>query len=459
MCAAGRAAQNPCLTYDSILCVSGRVVCVDDEVPTNLRFSANYRRYTPAAVELLTRISAALATVRAARVLPAVADELRASARVGTIHYSNLIEGNQLPIIAAERAARGVLSADSRAKIELVNYVAALDLIDARVDAGSLELTPEVLKELHGVITKGLGRDDDPHFKPQHEGQWRDGTAVVIDRISGQVLHEGPPPEEVGPRMRSMFDWMHAKLSSEQPFIVAGVMHYGITDVHPFADGNGRVARLFQAAVLMHAQVLPGRMFSFERYYAEERASYYDALRSVRRRTFNMEFWLEYFLRGLAEEYERVASAVVDLGRFAAGSDHAPLRLTSSQQNGLTKLRLAGRREFTRRDYEAAAGVSRSSAGSELKALVRHGVLNVRGRGANTSYVFAGAAGQAATGSSAGRKTTWTEQTIERELRTWLDGGSSWPAYAEFVAAGRRDLYAAASRNGGVARWRRIVGL
>ena len=46
------------------------------------------------------------------------------------------------------------------------------------------------------------------------------------------------------------------------PFVIAGVLHYGITDVHPFADGNGRAARLAQTALLMRAGVLPGRMFS-----------------------------------------------------------------------------------------------------------------------------------------------------------------------------------------------------
>lgn len=433
-----------------------------EEIPSGLRFYDNYRRYTPQVAALLMRISAALGTVRAARVLPAVADELRASARVGTVHYSNLIEGNELPMIAAERATRGALAPDTKAKIELVNYVNAFDLIEARVDSGTLELTPEFLKELHAVTTKGLGREDDPHFKPRHEGQWRDGVALVVDRITGRVLHEGPPPEEIELRMRSMFEWMDSKLSSggsEQPFIAAGVMHYGITDVHPFADGNGRVARLFQATVLTHAQVVPGRMFSFERYYAKDRTAYYEALRSVRERTLNMEFWLEYFLRGLAEEYERIASTVVDLGQFVTGAGRDPLRLTTAQQNGLARLRLDGRREFTRREYEAAAGVSRSTANNELQALVQHGVLNVRGRGSTTAYVFAGSSRPNGDRKRSGRKANWTEAAIERELRAWLDGRSAWPAYSEFVAIGKRDLYAAASRNGGVARWRRIVGL
>ena len=146
------------------------------------------------------------------------------------------------------------------------------------------------------------------------------------------------------------------------PFVIAGVLHYGITDVHPFADGNGRVARLAQTALLMRAGVLPGRMFSFERYYAEDRPAYYAALRSVRLRTLNMEFWLGYFLKGLAEEYERVAAAVVDLSALMPGGSGAPLRFTAGQERGLTALRIQGRREFNRREYEQAAGVSRSTA-------------------------------------------------------------------------------------------------
>jgi hypothetical protein len=139
--------------------------------------------------------------------------------------------------------------------------------------------------------------------------------------------------------MEGLFAWLDRKLDvdSEPPFVLAGVVHYAITDIHPFADGNGRAARLFQAALLMKADVLPGRMFSFERYYAEGRDAYYQALRSVRLNTFNMEGWLEYFLRGLAEEYERVAETVADLGHLLSAGG-APLRLTVSQDRALAGL-------------------------------------------------------------------------------------------------------------------------
>jgi cell filamentation protein, protein adenylyltransferase len=425
-----------------------------------IEFIPAYRRYTSEASARLMRIASALGTIRGARVLPAVADQLRASARVGTVHFSNLIEGNQLPVIEAERAARGTLAADTRAKIELVNYVDALDLIDRRLDEDNLELSTDFLMELHGTTTRGLGRDDDPHFKPHHEGAWRDGVAVVFDHFTGRVMHEGPPPDEVEPRMLGMFSWLNDRLAAEDPpYVIAGVVHYGITDVHPFADGNGRAARLFQTALLMRAGVLPGRMFSFERYYAEDRPAYYAALRSVRKRTLNMEFWLDYFLQGLAEEYERVAATVEDLSALIPGAGGTPLILTAGQERALAALRVQGRREFTRRDYEEAAGVKRSAAGADLRELVRHGLLGTRGAGSNTRYLFAGVVASRGNTPRRGRPAKWTDTLIETELRAFLDGRSDWPSPAEFRSEGRGPLYAAAARAGGIQRWRRMVGL
>jgi Fic family protein len=425
-------------------------------VPHDLAFSANFRRYTPELAGSLARIAGALGVIRGARILPAVADTLRASARAGTVHYSNLIEGNELPLVEAERAARGELEPETRAKIELIDYVEALELIDRRLDAGTLTLTTELLKDLHRAAMSGLGREDDPHFAPRHEGEWRDGTAMVVDRRTGRVLHEAPPPEEVEGRMRAMFEWLARRREAGDPsFVLAGVMHYGITDVHPFADGNGRAARLFQTALLIEAEVLPGRMFSFERYYAEDRPAYYEALRSVRRNTLNMEAWLDYFLTGLADEYERVAARVMELATLLPGGA-APLQLTSGQQRALTALRAQGRREFNRRDYEEVAGVGRSAAGEDLRALVAHGVLTPRGAGPSRRYAFATASRAPV---RRGRPPRWSDARIEAELRAFVARRSRWPTLAEFHAAGRGALYAAASRNGGIGRWRAVVGL
>lgn len=426
-----------------------------------IEFSPRYSRYPPELTELLIRISGALGAIRQAPVIPAVSDQLRASAKAGTVHYSTMIEGNELPFIEAERATRGDLQPDTRAKIELVNYVAALDLIDERLASEELELTEGFLKELHGRATAGLGRTEDPHFKPHHEGEWRDGDAAVLDKLTRQVMHVAPPPEQVPLRMTGMFDWLQRKLTAraQPPFVLAGVMHYAITDVHPFADGNGRAARLFQTALLMKTDVLPGRMYSFERYYAEDQNAYYDALRSVRLRTLNMERWLEYFLRGLAEEYERVAATVADLSAFVPGHQGAPLQLESSQQAALSALRIQGRREFTRREYEQVAGVGRSAASSDLRQLVQHRVLEIRGSGSATRYVLSVAVPRRSSGGRRGRPARWNDTLIEHELRSFLSDREGWPSPKEFQESGNGDLYSAASRSGGIGRWRRMLGM
>lgn len=422
-------------------------------------FNANYR-HTPSATAMLVRISRSLGRIQGARVLPAIADQLRASAKAGTVHYSNLIEGNELPFVEAQRAAGKTLEADTRAKVELINYVTALELIDARLSTGTLDMTPDLLRDLHRTTMRGLGRDDDPHFRPSHEGEWRDGTAVVVDRLTGRVVHEGPPASEVARRVEAMFEWLERRAAAgELPFLLAGVAHYGVTDIHPFADGNGRAARLLQTAILMASDVLPGRMFSFERYYAEDRGAYYEALRSVRRNTLNMESWLEYFLRGLVEEYERVAATVDALSALVSPGDGSPLRLTSSEERALASLGASGRLEFNRREYEETAGVGRTTAGREIAELIRHGVLVPVGSGSATRYRFAASATRSPDAPRRGRKPTWSDQRVEEELRAFLADRSAWPPPEAFDAAGRRDLYSAASRRGGIGRWRRMLGL
>lgn len=145
-------------------------------------FSANFPRYGPAVVAKLGRIERALGAIRAAAIISPAADQMRASALAGTVHYSTLIEGNELPLIEAERAAAHELDASTTAKIELVNYVEALQWLDDRQDAGTLQISNPLLLELHGVLMRRLGREESD-FKPHHEGAWREGRAVIPDEL------------------------------------------------------------------------------------------------------------------------------------------------------------------------------------------------------------------------------------------------------------------------------------
>jgi Fic family protein len=419
-----------------------------------LALSANFFRYEPAVVAKLGRIERALGAILAAAIIPPAADQMRASALAGTVHYSTLIEGNELPLIEAERAAAGELDATTTAKVELVNYVEALRWLDDRQDEGELEISPALLLELHGVLMRGLGRDDSD-FKPHHEGAWRDGRAVVTDELE-RIVHEGSPVDEVAARTAGLCRWItdrEGRLEEFPPPVLAAVAHYAITDIHPFANGNGRTARLLSSGVLLRHGYLPGRLFCFDRYYARDKAAYLAALRSVRTKTFNMGSWLEYFLEGLAEEYERVRAEVEQLNQLGLSSS-APIQLKASQQRGVSELAVQGVREFTRGDYEKAARLHRSAALGDLEDLAKKRIVRRRRRGSSTTYTFVRAGDD-----RRGRPRSWTPERIEEELKSFCTGRREWPSVAEFRDARQTGLYLAVNRYGGVDYWAERIGL
>lgn len=112
---------------------------------------------------------------------------------------------------------------------------------------------------------------------------------------------------------------------------------------------------------------------------------------------------------------------------------------------------------LTERAYAMTA--PRSAAGEDLRELVRHGALILRGAGPATRYALSATSAASAGREGRGRPRTWTDQVIERELRTFIGGRHDWPSPAEFRSRGEGALYAAASRAGGIGRWRRLMGL
>lgn len=298
-------------------------------------------------------------------------------------------------------------------------------------------------------------------FIPEHEGEWRPGEGVVGDAL-GNVYHAAPLPDDVPGLIGELCEYLEQKRTQGNEYpgpILAGVAHYELTNIHPFADGNGRVARLFVVAVLFREGYVSRRLFSAERYYAMDKEAYYNALRSVRRNTNNMEEWLLYFTDGLAQEFERVAERVRELNGLTQQVART-IQLSRNQEQAVAALTTGGRSKISRADYEGLAGVKRTQAKGDLAGLVKAGILRLLGSGPSTRYRLAI---QTSAGGGSGRRRgparTWTDDRIRAELEAFLDGRTDWPAPSEFRSAGKMGLYQAASRNGGIARWIAEVGL
>ena len=129
----------------------------------------------------------------------------------------------------------------------------------------------------------------------------------------------------------------------------------------------------------------------------------------------------------------------------------ARIELKPAQQHALAALSNGGLKELTRSAYQELTGMSRSQAAYDIADLVAAGALERVGGGRSTRYRL--------TEEPRAPQRRWTSARIRAELERFCGGRRAWPSAREFKAAGRADLYVAASRYGGIGFWARELGL
>ena len=160
---------------------------------------------------------------------------LRRNNRIRSIHSSLAIEANSLSLDEVKSVIGGKTVIGPQKDIQEVrNAWQAYDMLGA-FDPYSLE----DLKKLHGMMTYLTVRESGI-FRTHHEGVFNGDKCIFV----------APPPHLVPDLMRALFDWMKHFRKELHPLILSSVFHYEFVFIHPFADGNGRMARLWQTALL-----------------------------------------------------------------------------------------------------------------------------------------------------------------------------------------------------------------
>ena len=161
---------------------------------------------------------------------------LRKNNRIKSIHSSLAIEANSLSLgqVKDVIAGRSVIGPQKEIQ-EVKNAYNAYEMINS-VDAYSIK----DLKKVHEVIT---------YLTVDESGEFRKGNEGVFDE-KGNCIHVCPPPEQVPGLMKQLFDWMKKNKEEIHPLILSSIFHYEFVFIHPFSDGNGRTARLWQNIML-----------------------------------------------------------------------------------------------------------------------------------------------------------------------------------------------------------------
>lgn len=252
-------------------------------------------------------IEAAKEIIENAPLIPAWEAKFREDAMVRTIHHGTHIEGNDLTLDQAKQVINGQeITAKERDIQEVINYRQVVDYMD-KLGQEKEKYHLKTLKKLHQLTCeKILDSDKCGHF--------RTVRVVIKDSESGEVTFTPPPAVAVPVQTKSFFNWLNDEEGKQTHSILrAGITHYELVRIHPFLDGNGRVARAMATLVLFREGYDIKRFFSLEEYYDNDADSYYRALQSVDRNQGDMTLWLEYFTKVLAIELTRIKEKVKKL--------------------------------------------------------------------------------------------------------------------------------------------------
>ena len=226
-------------------------------------------------------------------------------------------------------------------------------------------------------------------------GAWRgnDSMRVVSGPVGRETVHfEAPPGDRVAREMQSFLRWWSARRGEVEGLLRAGVAHLWFVTIHPFEDGNGRIARALTDMALSQDEGLPSRFYSLSAQIMAEREVYYGALERSQRGGCDVTDWLEWFLGCFGRAIERsreLLGLVLLKARF--WQKHAQTSINDRQRKVVNRMLDAGPGMFqgglTTRKYISMAKVSRATAYREISGLVRRRMLRPNpGKGRSVSY-------------------------------------------------------------------------
>ena len=167
---------------------------------------------------------------------------LRRNNRIKSIHSSLAIEANSLSINQVKDIIDGKVVIGPKNEIQEVQNAYDAYLKMNEVNPFSIK----DLKKIHGILTYLILEDS---------GNFRNGGEGVFDE-NGNCIFVCPPPEQVDILMNQLFNWMKTKKDEIHPLILSSIFHYEFVFIHPFKDGNGRTARLWQNVILLNWEPL-----------------------------------------------------------------------------------------------------------------------------------------------------------------------------------------------------------
>jgi Fic family protein len=310
---------------------------------------------------------------------PAVLDRLVQVARVQSAEASNAIEGVVAPSARIKELMAETTEPQNRSEAEIAGYRSVLDMLHR--SAPDMPVTSGVVLQMHRDLYRFTGSPG---------GRWKSVENHIEERNpdgTRTVVFTTLPAFETPAAMDRLNDLARAHLAAgrHHRLLVTGAYALDFLCIHPFLDGNGRMARLLTLQLLYRGGYGVGRYISIEKAIEETRETYYDALRASSAgwhdRRHDPWPWLEYFLGIMVAVYARFEERVDTFAGRGAKTE-AIERFVAGLPAGQT-FRVGQVREV-------AGGASDSHISKVLARLREQGAIEPRGRGRGAHWIRAG---------------------------------------------------------------------
>jgi Fic family protein len=223
-------------------------------------------------------------------------------------------------------------------------------------------------------------------------GAFRDGPVQVVSGVIGRekIHYEAPPASRLTAEMAQFLDWFEEPDSETDPLLVAGLAHFWFVTIHPFDDGNGRIARAIAEMALARAERSSRRYYSMSQQIRAERSDYYAMLEQSQKNGCDITAWQAWFLSCLfraIENADATVDKVLQKARFWQRFAAAPLN--ERQAMMLNRLPDGFEGKLTTSKWAKMTKSSHDTALRDIKELIERGALRQEaGGGRSTSYAL-----------------------------------------------------------------------
>lgn len=331
-------------------------------------------------------IEAAKEVIDHAPLLPHYEKKFQNEAIVRAVHFGTHIEGNELDFDQAEKVLEGKdVVARDRDIQEVINYRKVMDYIgELEERSPEFKIDEELIRHIHKLTVNKI-------LDPEKCGEFRKTQVVVKNSATGQVSFRPPIAVALPFQIKDLLVFINSKEEKDiHPVLNSGIVHYELVRIHPFIDGNGRVARALSTLILFEEGYDIRRFFSLEEYFDSDSEVYYDALQSVEKNDGDLTNWLSYFTQGLSIELSKIKEKVervsVDASlKLKLGGK--PILLSDRQLKIIEYIQKAGYLQ-NQAFPQLFPMVSEDTILNELKALIKAGIIHKSGSTKGAKYIM-----------------------------------------------------------------------